>query len=64
MKTPEGEVTVGTLSVLVLAVNGKSGLGHAEEIMEVYRESQCGIVRLQKTRRDEQGAFTAAGFTL
>ena len=37
-----------------------SGVGHAEGIMEVCRQSQCDIVGLQETRLDEQDGFTAA----
>ena len=52
---------MGTFNVRTLAVNGKNGLGHVEEIMEVCRQSRCNILGLQETRQD---GFAAAGFTV
>ena len=37
---------MGTFNALTLAVNGKHGLGHAEDIMEVCRQSQGDIIGL------------------
>ena len=42
----EGELTVGTFNVRTLAINGQNGFGHAEDNMEVCRQSQCGNIGL------------------
>ena len=55
---------MGTFTVHTLAVNGNNGLGHADEFMEVCRQSQSGVVRLQEMRRDGHLGFTAASFTV
>ena len=55
-------MTVGTFNVRTLALNGKNVLGHAEEILKACRQKNgCNIVGFQKTRRDGQNGFTAAG---
>ena len=63
-KTGVGELIVGTFNVDTLAFNGKNGLGHAEEILEVCRQKGCDIVGLQETRRDGPNGFIAAGYAV
>ena len=55
---------MGISNVRNLAINGKNGLPHAEQTIEVCRQSQCDIVRLQETRRDGQDGCKAAAFTV
>ena len=52
LNTRAGELTVGTFNVRTLALNGKNGLGHAEEILDVWEErdakrgeliDRCGV---------------------
>ena len=55
---------MGTFNVRTQAFNGKNGLGHAEEILDVCRQSSCDVVGLRETRRDDRNGFTAAGYAV
>ena len=64
LKTRVSELVVGTFNVRTQAFNGKNGLAHAEEILEVCRQKGCDIVGLQETRRARQNGFKAAGYAV
>ena len=50
-KTRLGELVVGIFNFRAPAFNGKNGLAHAEEILDVCRQKGCDIVGLLETRQ-------------
>ena len=55
---------MGTYNVRARAFKGTNGIGHAEVILKTCEDAGCGIIGLQEVRRDEQSAFTAAGYVV
>ena len=47
-----------------MAVDGKSGVGRAAEVLDVYQEISCDIIGLQETRRSGQSALLQAGYVV
>ena len=44
-----------------MTVDGKHGVGRAEEVLDVYQEMGCDIIGLQETKRSGQSALLQAG---
>ena len=59
-----GKLIAGTYNVRTLAFKGTNGIGHAEVILKTCKDAGCDIIGLQEVRRNEQSAFTAAGYVV
>ena len=58
------ELVIATHNVRTMAVDGKHGVGRAEEVLDVYQEMGCKIIGLQETRRSGHSALLQAGYVV
>ena len=58
----EREITVATLNVRTMAVNGTHAVGRALDVLSVYDRLGCDVIGLQETRRSGHSAFSQAGY--
>ena len=58
------ELIIATHNVRTLTVDGKRGVGRAAEVLGVYEEMGCDMVRLRETRRSDQSTLLQAWYVV
>ena len=58
------ELVIATHNVWTMAVDGKHGVGRAEEVLHMYQDMDCDIIGLQETRRSGQSALLQGGYVV